>query len=232
MPSWRSINSTISPLPCRSDVGGRSSPLPGRSDLGERSGLRAVARWSLFLLLALCFVACETKKNNEVVAPHKIVPEEATNIEGLLSEPGNDSTGKLGAKVKGKLSAPFMLRYQRLDSPYAEFPKSLHVDFYNEAMQVESKLDALYGKYLQNQDKVYLRDSVVVKNVLKGDTLRCQELWWDQHTEKFTTDKPVRIYTKDKILFGTGMEADQNFRWYTIRKLTGTVLTEGNTIPK
>ena len=188
-----------------------------------------------FILLffpGLFFAACGSKKDKEVTHPRQIVPEEVNNIEGLLSEPDNDSTGRLGAKVKGKLTAPFMLRYQRTDSPYAEFPRSLHVDFYNAAMQVESQLDALYGKYLQNQDKVYLRDSVVVKNVLKGDTVRCQELWWDQHTERFTTDKPVRIYTKDKILFGTGMEADQNFRWYTIRKLTGTVLTEGNTIPK
>ncbi len=43
------------------------------------------------------------------------------------------------------------------------FPGTLHVDFYNDSMQVESQLDAHYGKYLQNQDKVFLRDSVVVK---------------------------------------------------------------------
>jgi hypothetical protein len=73
---------------------------------------------------------------------------------------------------------------------------------------------------------------VVVKNILKGDTVHCRELWWDQHTEKFYTDKPVRIYTKDKILFGTGMEADQNFRWYTIKKLTGTILTSENALSK
>ena len=188
--------------------------------------------FALLGVLALFFTACEKKKEKEVTHSRQIVPEEATNIEGLLSEPNNDSTGKLDAKVKGKLTAPFMLHYQRTDSPYAEFPRTLHVDFYNAQMQVESQLDALYGKYLQNQEKVFLRDSVVVKNIQKGDTVRCQELWWDQHTERFTTDKPVRIYTKDKILFGTGMEADQNFRWYTIRKLTGTVLTEGNNIPK
>jgi LPS export ABC transporter protein LptC len=93
-------------------------------------------------------------------------------------------------------------------------------------------MDALYGKYYQAQDKVFLRDSVVVKNIVKGDTLRCKELWWDQHTEKFYTDKEVRIYTPDKILHGIGMEADQNFRWYTINKLVGTVLTAGSNIPK
>jgi LPS export ABC transporter protein LptC len=132
-----------------------------------------------------------------------------------------------------------MRRFQRVDSPYAEFPRSLHVDFYKDSLQkgdsvaqIESKLDALYGKYFQNQNKVFLRDSVVVKNILKGDTVHCLELWWDQHSQRFYTDKPVRINTKDKILFGIGMEADQNFKWYTIKKLTGTILTSENAMSK
>ena len=173
------------------------------------------------LLICLLFTGCGDKAK-EAAAPvgHTgPVPEEGRQIESYLSE---------AAKVKGKLTAPYMLRYQRADTPYAEFPRSLHVDFYNDSMRIESQLDALYGKYLQNQNKVYLRDSVVVKNILKGDTLHCKELWWDQTTQKFTTDKPVAIYTKEKILFGTGMEADQNFRFYTIKHLTGsTLMAEG-----
>ena len=159
------------------------------------------------------------------------------SITAYLSEAGMEMGG-LEAKVKGKLTAPYMLHYQRVDSPYFEFPRTLHVDFFrdsvavNETPVVESKLDALYGKYLPNQEKVYLRDSVVVKNILKGDTLHCKYLWWDQHTQRFSTDDPVRINTPDKILYGTGMEADQNFRWYTIRKMTGIILTAGNNIPK
>lgn len=186
------------------------------------------------LIVCITGAACKDKPAETSVAGrvHKIIPEEATDLVSLMSEPTKDSSGKLGAKVKGKLTAPYMLRFQLLDSPYAEFPRSLHVDFYNDSLETESQLDAKYGKYLSNQDKVYLRDSVVVKNLAKGDTLRCKHLWWDQHTEKFYTDDSVRIYTPDKILYGTGMEADQNFRWYTINKLTGTVLTAGANIPK
>lgn len=187
------------------------------------------------LIVCVAGLACNEKTNVKPVSaagPRKNVPEEATDLVSLLSEPTNDPSGKLGARVKGKLTAPYMLRYERTDSPYAEFPRTLHVDFYNDTLRTESQLDAHYGKYFTNLDKVFLRDSVVVKNLLKGDTLRCHELWWDQHTEKFTTDKPVRIYTKDKTLFGTGMEADQNFRWYVIKKLTGIVLTSGSDIPK
>jgi LPS export ABC transporter protein LptC len=186
----------------------------------------------LLLGATLFFAGCSDKEKQAANHARQIVPEEALNIESLLSEPYTDSTGKLSAKVKGKLTAPYMLRYQRADTPYAEFPRTLHVDFYDANMRVESQMDALYGKYFDNQGKVFLRDSVVVKNIQKGDTVHCKELWWDQRSEKFTTDKAVRIYTKDKILFGNGMEADQNFRWYTITHLTGTVLTAGNNIPK
>jgi len=192
----------------------------------------------LFILLAGIGAGCGDKTNQPVShKAHKEVPEEGDSITAYLSEAGMEM-GSLQARVKGKLTAPYMLHYQRVDSPYFEFPRTLHVDFFkdsvavNETPVVESKLDALYGKYLPSQEKVYLRDSVVVKNILKGDTLHCRYLWWDQHTQRFSTDDPVRINTPDKILYGKGMEADQNFRWYTIRKMTGIILTAGNNIPK
>ena len=65
------------------------------------------------------------------------------------------------------------------DTPKVEFPKTLNVDFYNDSTKIESKLFAKYGSYLENENKVFLRDSVVVFNVT-GDTLFCKELYWDQ----------------------------------------------------
>ncbi|HMH22562.1 MAG TPA: LPS export ABC transporter periplasmic protein LptC [Puia sp.] len=192
---------------------------PGRN-------VQARLRWMLFpvLLIGLGMGGCENNmKDLPGSGKKKVIPETGRQIESYLSE---------GAKVKGKLSSPYMLRYMQADSPYVEFPRTLHVDFYNDSLVIESQVDALYGKYFQNQSKVFLRDQVVVKNILRGDTLHCKELWWDQSTSKFYTDKPVQIYTKDKILFGTGMEADQSFRWYTIKKLTGSVLTAEHSMPK
>ncbi|MEO7307375.1 MAG: hypothetical protein ABIR78_11230, partial [Ferruginibacter sp.] len=71
----------------------------------------------------------------------------------------------LGGKAKAKLRSPLMLRIQDAN-PYVEFPKSLHVDFFNENGEVESRLDARYGKYFELESKVFLRDSVKVINVL------------------------------------------------------------------
>ena len=198
----------------------------------------SIRSW-MFVVLLTAAIACNEKTNQPVASkgPHVEVPEEGTNIQAYLSEAGLEM-GQLEARVKGKLRAPYMLHYQRTDSPFFEFPRTLHVDFFkdsifvNQKPVIESELDARYGKYLPNQDKVFLRDSVVVKNTLKGDTLQCKYLWWDQHTQRFSTEDTVHIHQKDKVLWGTGMEADQNFRWYTIKHMIGTIYTSGNGFPK
>ena len=108
--------------------------------------------------------------------------------------------------------------------PYVEFPKTLHVDFYNLDTVIESKLDARYGKYYEAQSKVFLKDSVRVINV-KGDTLYCEELWWDRNKigTEFYTDKPVKIRTRTETLNGIGMESGQDFKNYHIIQVTGMV---------
>src|ERR1700712_3006355 len=86
-----------------------------------------------------------------------------------------DIVYSLGDKTKSRLSAPYMLIHQET-TPYIEFTKTVHADFYDDSLRTESKMDAHYGKYFQTESKVFLRDSVVVFNV-KGDTLYCNELY-------------------------------------------------------
>ena len=137
----------------------------------------------------------------------------------------------LGGNAKAKLQSPLMLRVQDA-SPYVEFPKKLHVDFFNETGTVDSRLDALYGKYLEQESKVFLKDSVKVVNI-KGDTLYCDELWWDRNRKgnEFYTEKPVRIRTKTQIINGVGMEARQDFKGYVIKKVTGIINVANSQFP-
>lgn len=170
-------------------------------------------------LISCLFVSCENdiKAVNDLLKKQTGV-EEAIDVTSYMSQQG---------LVKAKLRSPFMLRHQS-DSPYVEFPRTVHVDFYDDSTVIESKVDALYARYREYENKVLLRDSVVVINIEKGDTLRTNELWWDQNSEEFYTDKPVRIYQKDKTIFGKGLKAKQDFSEYNIFSITGTVLTTGN----
>lgn len=143
-----------------------------------------------------------------------VMVDEVRNVQTIFSQEGT---------LKAKLAAPLMLRYQA-DTIYIEFPKTLHVDFFDSTGKKESQLDAHYGKYFESINKVFLKDSVVVSNI-KGDTLKCPELWWDQNTRKFYTDSVVRLKTIDKTIYGgKGMQADQDLSRVSIFQPTGIVL--------
>jgi LPS export ABC transporter protein LptC len=138
----------------------------------------------------------------------------------------------LGEKTKAKLIAPYMLRHQET-VPYIEFTKTLHADFFDDSLRIESKLNAHYGKYMEEESKVFLKDSVVVFNV-KGDTLYCNELYWDRAKtgREFYTDKPVRIRTPSQIIDGDGLDAPQDFKRWHIINGRGFVRVSSSEIPK
>lgn len=157
-----------------------------------------------------CFFICSCENDIRAVqqfTARRVGIEEGKQIESYLSQNG---------KMKAKLMAPVMLRYQ-VDTPRVEFPKTLRVDFYDDNLKVESKLFARFGQYKESENKVFLRDSVIVFNIA-GDTLRSKELFWDQGQAIFYTDKNVIIQKPDQKIYGRGLVADQSFKWFTIHK--------------
>ena len=137
-----------------------------------------------------------------------------------------DINYSLSGKAKAKLLSPLMLRVQDT-VPYVEFPKKLHVDFYNEAAKVESLLDARYGKYMESQSKIYMRDSIRFVGLKNGDTLFCDELFWDRNrpTFQFYTDKPVQIRTKTQIIYGEGgFETNQDFTEKLVKRVVNSII--------
>jgi LPS export ABC transporter protein LptC len=176
------------------------------------------------LILSCCFVyGCENdQKEIDALFKDKVMKEEATNIESFISNQG---------KMKAKLKAPLMYRVMA-DTQYVEFPRTMHVDFYNDSTKIETWLDCRYGKYFENYNKVYLRDSVVVITV-KGDTLRCHDLWWDQNKEIFYTDS-VATYRSpgNDITGGKGMEATQDLKTVKFKAPLGTVKIADSGFPE
>jgi len=188
---------------------------PGLKNVSTISMIMKSTKIVAALFFGCFFVwSCENDMREvQNLSKKSIGVEEGKEIESYLSQEG---------KVKAKLTAPLMLRYQN-DTPKVEFPKTLRVDFYNDSTKVESKLFAKYGRYLENENKVFLRDSVIVFN-MAGDTLICKELYWDQLKAKFYTDKNVIIRKPDQKVYGTGLDADQDFKNITIKNVHDSYL--------
>lgn len=175
-------------------------------------------------IAAACFAGCffllsckNDLKTIRDLQRSKLSVDEVKDVQSFLSQAG---------VVKAKLTAPFMLRY--FDSvPRVEFPNSLHVDFYNDSMQIESYLDAKKGFYYEQQSRVILSDSVVVIRI-NGDTLKTKELFWEQSQHKLFTNSDVEIRQKTKTIFGKGFESDEQLKNFTIDSVKGVLLVEAS----
>ena len=56
-----------------------------------------------------------------------------------------------------------------------------------------------------------------------GDTLYTEELFWQQDSATIYTEQAVKIIKPNMIIYGKGLTADQEFKKYNIKKITGTV---------
>ncbi|MFY9463973.1 MAG: LPS export ABC transporter periplasmic protein LptC [Sediminibacterium sp.] len=174
-----------------------------RTDIIQRN-------WIAALVLGCFFMASCENDVNEVkqLGVKKPGVEEGIDIVSYMSVNG---------VMKAKLTAPLLLRYQGDSALKSEFPKSLYVEFYNDSAKLQSTLSAKYGRYLEQDKKIYLRDSVVVIRV-NGDTLYTSELYWDQIAEKFYTDKFVEISQREprqKVFAQKGFTSNQQLTQFT-----------------
>lgn len=190
-----------------------------------RLSLFHIARF-LFVIAVLCVVVvgCEnSQKDIDEQFIDRPLQEVAKDIDSYLSQDG---------KIKARLRAPTMIRSMVVDTQLVLFPNKLHCDFFNDSTELETWVDAKHGKYYENLNKVYLWDSVVVINV-KGDTLKAADLWWDQNTKLFYTDKYAEYLTKDRQLFpGKGLEATQDFTRVHFKYPTGRLKVKEDGFPE
>lgn len=167
--------------------------------------------------------SCENdmKKVKELTESYEPSSETGKDIEVLYSDLG---------KVKAKLTAPTLLRF-RTKEPYTELPDGLKILFYDEDEQVETQLTAGYGISYEKSDEMIVRNNVEAVSV-KGEKLNTEELVWNQKTQKISSDKFVKITTRDEIIFGDGFESNQDLSNYKIKKIRGTIRLKQEALPQ
>lgn len=165
--------------------------------------------------LSLLFISCENDMGRvkEVSSQKEALQETGKDVLAYYSDFG---------KVKARLQAPVMVHVNDPKNPYTELPSGLILVFFSPEMTKQSELTAGYGISYDKSDEMIARNNVVVVNV-NGERLETEELVWNQKTEKISSEKFVKITTRDEIIFGDGFESNQDISNYKIRKIRGTM---------
>jgi len=129
------------------------------------------------------------------------------------------------AVIQMKITSPEIKRYLEVEEPYSEFPKGLHVQFYDSTQTPTSFIRANYAIF-DEKENIWTAENDVVAISEEGDTLNTEYLIWDMDKEKIYSDRYVRIVNKDGIIHGTGFESNQNLLNWKIKKTSGTINIE------
>jgi len=191
--------------------------------ISQHTLLARVATMSM-LWVCMLIISCKNDPNEIKALVTKTTTQEdhAYDVTIIYSEMG---------KVKARLYAKEFVRNETAKLPYTDMKKGLKVEFFNDSMQVTSTLTAKYARLYEKQNNVLIRDSIVSINS-KGEQLNTEELVWNQSIRKFYTEKFVKITTATQVMYGDGLEANEDFNWYEIKHLKGTVKVNKSQMPE
>nr|WP_281167770.1 LPS export ABC transporter periplasmic protein LptC [Spirosoma panaciterrae] len=156
-------------------------------------------------------MACGDSKQAKKVEPYSGPIEEINDVKLLYSE---------AAMLKVKLTTAKQLRYVNDNRRY---PKPIQIVFYGPSGDEVTTVRSDSGRYDKAKDIYVVIGHVEVVNKQKKEKLLTPELTWNPITKKVYTDKPVTVLSQltGEKLYGIGLDANQDFTKYAIRKVTG-----------
>jgi LPS export ABC transporter protein LptC len=167
-------------------------------------------RYIIIILFSILLSSCgNTDKEIEEIKPYEGAIQEAEDMILYRSE---------GATLRTKLVTPKFLEFINGDR---EFPEGLYIEFYDEEGKLTTTLKANEAKYFKIEDHWRGRGDVEIINIENKEQLNTEELYWKPSEERMFTEKFVTIKLPDQVLYGTGLEAKQDFSEYTIKQPEG-----------
>lgn len=164
-----------------------------------------------------CLAACENdiEKINSLTNTNNLPEVSGKNVEVLYSDSG---------KVKMQLNAAEIKQFGKADRPYIEFPKGIHVVFYDDSLTIKSEIFADYAKYFQNEKLWEAHGNVIAHNIEEDEKLSTEELFWDEGANRIYSNSFSRLESKDFIYYGQkGFVTNQKFSPLKLKGSNGTV---------
>lgn len=165
------------------------------------------------MILAGMFVSCENDlgKIQRVTATDDTPSEIVEGLHTMFSDSG---------KIKFEIIASRMERYTGEDERQL-FKNGFEVNFFGNDGSKTATLSADYGELRELKKAFNARNNVIFTNYKEGQTLKTEELFWDQALKKVRTDKYFEITDTDGYWArGYGMESDETFSKFTMHDVT------------
>lgn len=168
------------------------------------------------LLISVTVLSCQEKTDDLKGKIDYLGPVlEAENINVLHSDSGH-------ARIK--MTTAKQLRYASGEEFY---PKTVYITFIDKNGVEYSRLRGDSARYRKGENIYQMQGNVLINNTRENQSLATEELFWNPNTRKIYSEKKVVIKTpKENFTALGGMDAEQDFSKYTLRRSRGTVVVD------
>ena len=163
----------------------------------------------LIVLGHVFLISCEDKKKTGVPQKYNGPMMVTDNLAVMLSDSG---------KTTIKVTTAKQIKLQNEDEVY---PKTVYVTFFDKNGVEYSSQRGDSGRYFKNEGLYKVMGNVFFFNRLQQQSLSTDLLNWSSTKKIIYTDYPFIIKTRFDEIHGIGMQADQDFTHYTMRKTKG-----------
>ena len=160
--------------------------------------------------LAVAFVVFSCKSNlseAEVLDLSETPLQRVDSMFFLQSENG---------RLKMRVEAPVMEVYDHDSVSFDLFPKGLSVYGYTEDGHLETTIRSQQARHDVNkksgEEKWSAFGNVVVRNIIKQQTMESDTIYWDQTKKEIWTDCYIKMYSPSGFMQGFGMRSDDMAR--------------------
>lgn len=124
-----------------------------------------------------------------------------------------------------RIKAPQWDIYDRISSPFWEFPYGIHVERFDEMLNVDANIHGDYARFLEQEQIWHLKGNVRATNI-RGELFETEELFWNQRTERIYSDSLIKITQESFIIIGIGFDSNQDMTEYVLRNTQAVIPVE------
>lgn len=133
---------------------------------------------------------------------------------------------KDSGRITSKLITPVLLDFSnRKEHPYSEFPKGIKIVNFEKNGTDSITITGNYAISYPKTSISELKGNVVVVNHTEKSRLETEQLFWDETTEYFVSEKPFKLTTQRDTVFGIGFESKEDLSKHLAKKTTGKLET-------
>jgi len=162
------------------------------------------------------FFSCtnSVKEVKDFLADKNLPIGEAKNINHKHTDSG---------RIDIKMKAPLMLDFgNRNAHPYSEFPKGITIT------TIEKNGDSVtikgdYARSYKMTEISEIKNNVVIYNFAKKNKLVAEQIYWDQKTHYFFTERNFTFYTLTDTINGKGFEATEDLKTWWVKNQQGVI---------